>query len=191
LLEKVHIDKYNSKTKFFSEHIYLFKYEDFIRKLIIQYKFNDKSYINDFFFNRLIKNKKICEIIKCYDIIIPVPIHNKRRRQRGYNQTELIAIKISNTINQIEYENILVKEKNIISQSKLNKEQRIKNVKDVYKINNKIKAEKLQTLKQKNILILDDVFTTGATASECAKALQCLMPNKIGILTLAKDYVNK
>lgn len=203
-IEQVHIDKYNSKNKYYNEHIYLFKYEDYIRKKIISYKFDDKPYYYKTFVKILLKNKKICEILKSYDIIIPIPIHNKRRKERGYNQTELIAkeivkeleeryvqkqeiqknYNISNNAENLIYLDILLKSKNSKPQSTLNKKQRLENSKNVYGIR---KIEQIRLIANKNILIFDDIYTTGSTANECAKIIRQLQPKKIGILTIAKD----
>ena len=178
-LEKVHIDRY--KNKFFNEHIYIFKYEKYIREKILNYKFNDKPYYYKTFTKIFTTNKKMCDILKSYDIIIPVPIHNKRRKQRGYNQTELIAKELAKEILNLDYMNILTKNENAKPQSLLNKEQRIENAKNVYGVIKNIDIE------NKKILIFDDIYTTGATANECAKLLRNQNPKKIGILTIAKD----
>ena len=164
----------------------MFKYKD-IRDKILAYKFDDKPYYYKTFVNILLNNKKICEILKSYDIIIPVPIHNKRRKERGYNQTELISKEISKNIYGLEYINILTKSVNTAPQSTLNKEQRSINYKNVYKLK-KLDYQKIQ---QKSVLIFDDIYTTGATANECAKAIKTLQPYKIGILTIAKDQKTK
>ena len=65
------------ENKYFNELMYIFKYEGQIRKLILDYKFNEKTYIYLTFVNFLLKNKKIFENIKKYDTIIPVPISKK------------------------------------------------------------------------------------------------------------------
>ena len=108
--------------KHFEELMYIFKYEGQIRELILDYKFNEKSYMYKTFVNFLLKNKKIFENIKKYDKIIPVPISKKRYKERGYNQSLLIAKEISmqisyETNNNIKLElvnNCLIKTKNII-----------------------------------------------------------------------------
>lgn len=175
--------KYNNKS--FKEHIYLFKYEGTIRKLIIDYKFNDKAYLSNFFTKIIIKNEKICRKIKSYDIIIPVPIHKKRKNERGYNQSELIAKKIVENINQLQLvTDSLIKQKNTVAQSTLTKQQRKQNVKQVYKIANK------QKIQNKKIILLDDIYTTGATAEECSKILKQNGAKEILVLTIAKDEIN-
>ena len=102
------------------------------------YKFNDKSYLYELFSKIITKNEKICGILEKYDIIIPVPIHKKRKQKRGYNQSEIITRQISKKIPSLVHENTAIQKiKHNIEQSSLSKEQRKQNVKDVYKIVNK------------------------------------------------------
>ena len=177
------------KEKYFEELIYIFKYEGQIRELILDYKFNEKSYMYKTFVNFLLKNKKIFENIKKYDKIIPVPISKKRYKERGYNQSLLIAKEISmqmsyktNKRNNLELvNNCLIKTKNIIEQSKLNKEDRQHNIQGVYTLKNG------SILTNKSILLVDDIYTTGSTVNECSRILQQANPKKIGVLVLAKD----
>lgn len=169
------------ENKYFDELIYIFKYEGQIRKLILDYKFNEKSYLYKMFVNFLLKNKKIFENIKNYDTIIPVPISKKRLKTRGYNQSLLIAKEISNKTNLELVNNCLIKTKNIIEQSKLNKEDRMQNIQGVYELKNE------QLIENKKILLIDDIYTTGSTVNECSKILRQGNPSKIGILVLAKD----
>lgn len=169
------------EDKYFNELMYIFKYEGQIRKLILDYKFNEKSYIYLTFVNFLLKNKKIFENIKNYDTIIPVPISKKRLKTRGYNQSLLIARKIAEQTNLELVNNCLIKTKNIIEQSKLNKEDRMKNIQGVYELRNK------HLIENKKILLIDDIYTTGSTVNECSKILMQGNSKKIGILVLAKD----
>ena len=172
----------NKAGYYFEKHMYLFKYKNEIRNLILDYKFRDKSYLYELFAKIITKNEKICGILEKYDIIIPVPIHKKRKKQRGYNQSELVARQISKNIANLQLENkAFIKIKNNKPQSKLNKKQRKQNVKNVYKLENKGKIE------NKNIVLFDDIYTTGNTANEIAKILKQNGANKILVLTIAKD----
>ena len=153
---------------------------------MLDYKFNSKSYLYATIVNFLLKNEKFFEILKTYDTIIPVPISKKRYKARGYNQSELIAKELVRKLLasgiQIKYNNkCLFKIKDIIEQSKLNKEERQKNIQGVYKLYNK------QLLYNKKILLIDDIYTTGSTVNECCKVLIEAQLKKIGILTIAKD----
>ena len=158
---------------------YMFRYNGIIRQLLIKYKFEDKSYLADTFVKIMLKNKKLVGFLKNYDIIISVPLHYKRKLERGYNQVELIAKKLGN----IKIENdCLIKNKNIKPQSQKNLKDRMKDVKGVYELKN---IEKIQG---KRVLLFDDIYTTGSTVNECIKTIS-KVTSKIGVLIIAKDYI--
>lgn len=129
----------------------------------------------------MLKNKKIIWKYKKIDKIIPVPISKKRYKERGYNQSLLIANEISKQTNLELVNNCLIKTKNIIEQSKLNKEDRQQNIQGVYSIQNE------EIITNKKVLLIDDIYTTGSTVNECSKILQQARPERIGVLVLAKD----
>ncbi len=177
-------DDYSENSeKNFIEHHYFFKYKDLIRNQLLSYKFQEKPYIYKTISSFLENKQKNFENLKKYDIIIIVPISRKRQKQRGYNQSGLIAKEIAKIISLKIEKNILYKIKNTAPQSSLNKQQREENVKQVYK------AKNIEKIKNKKILIFDDIYTTGNTVNECAKTLieAGIDRNNIGILTIAKD----
>lgn len=102
-----------------------------------------------------------------FDGIIPVPIHKVRKRERGFNQSEIISNAIGKVLNLATYPNFIIRKKYTISQTNLNFEQRIKNVQDVFQLNldNKL-------LKGKSFLLVDDVITTGSTLYNCGSLLK-------------------
>jgi ComF family protein len=169
-------------TKNFDTHMYIFDYQDIIRQRILQYKFKEQTYIYRSFVKIILNDKKVCGFLKKYDIIIPVPISKQRKRSRGYNQSEIIAKEISKQIEELEYRNdILFKIKNTLPQSLLDKEKRGQNIKGAYLVKN------AELIKNKKILLLDDIFTTGNTVNECSRVLKLDGAKQIGVLTLAKD----
>ena len=175
------IEDYKNTSSYFNEHIYLFQYTGEIRDTILKYKFNEKSYIYRTFLEFIKNNKKICAQIKKYDIIIPVPISKKRLNTRGYNQSALIAKELAKELS-IEYsEKILIKIKDNNPQSEMKQDTRKSNVRGVYKTINE------EIIYNKKVLIIDDIFTTGSTADECAKVLKENNAESIGVFTLAKD----
>lgn len=179
-ISKIKIDRYTNK--YFKKHLYIFKYEGIIKERLIKYKFNERNYIYKAFVKFMLKNKKICDFLKNYDIIIPVPIHTKRRMERGYNQSALIAKAISKKIPQIDYlEDVLIKKINNKPQSTKNKSERKNSVIGAYYMKNKEK------INNKKILLLDDIYTTGNTVNECCKILQSANPKCIDVITIAKD----
>ena len=121
-------------------------------------------------------NKEYADIK--FDVVTCVPMHPKKERIRGYNQSKLLAKDVSKLIS-VKYEDLLLKKKNNIEQHKcLTAAERRENVKNVYKAidNDKIKG--------KTILIIDDVLTTGYTLGECCKVLSENTNAKIYCATL-------
>ena len=161
--------------------MYLYKYEGIIRDKLIDYKFDEKSYLYNCFTKLILNDENACRKIISYDIILSVPISKKRYKKRGYNQSDLIVRKIAKKLN-ISYEkNCLLKIKDVIEQSKLDKEERKMNIKNVYICKHKEKLE------GKKVLLVDDIYTTGSTVNECSKVLKEANVKKIGVLTIAKD----
>jgi len=177
-------DKYeNDLDKNFIEHNYFFKYGNIIRSQILALKFQEKPYVYKTIAYFLKNMKKSFENLKKYDIIITVPISRQRKKERGYNQSELVAREIAKIINIPMVKNILYKIKNTVPQSSLNKKQREENAKGVYEVTN------ITKICNKKILILDDIYTTGNTVNECANVLiqKGIKRTNIGVLTIAKD----
>ena len=170
-------------SKNFIEHNYFFKYENVIRNQILGLKFQEKPYIYLTIAYFLEKMQKSFENLKKYDIMIIVPISSQRKRDRGYNQSELIAKEISKIIKLPIANKILYKTKNTVPQSSLNKKQREENAKGVYK------ADNITRIGNKKILLVDDIYTTGNTVNECANILiqKGIKRTDIGVLTIAKD----
>lgn len=175
------IEDYNGTLCYFDKHIYLCYYRGEFRKILLDYKFNEKSYIYEGFINILKNNKKVFVQLKKYDIIIPVPISKKRFKKRGYNQSALFARKVANTLDMIYKEKVLIKIKENKVQSTIGQEERKNNVLGVYSVINS------KQIYNKKILLVDDIFTTGSTANECAKVLINNNAKKVGVLTIAKD----
>ena len=180
-LKEYEINLLQNNKKYYSQGMHIFRYDGEIRRKIIDYKFNNKPYLYKTFAKIILKNKKVCGFFKNYDIIIPVPIHKKRKLKRGYNQTELIAREIAKNTNLKLEKKVLIKQKNNVSQSSLSKTKRQQNVKDAFTIKN------VEKIVNKNVLIFDDIFTTGSTVIECSKLLKKIGVRKIGVLTIAKD----
>lgn len=162
--------------------IYLGKYKEEIRKRLLELKFYNKAYINEYFLEFLIKDKNICDFLNKFDIIIPVPMHKDKKLRRGYNQTEIFAKNLSKKLNVGYEDDVLIKFKENKTQSLLLPNERTKNVKDVFRIKNSFK------LKNKNIILVDDIFTTGATVNVCSSLLKKSGASEIIILVIAKSH---
>lgn len=115
-----------------------------------------------------------------YDIIVPVPLHPIKEFQRSFNQSWLIAYYLARLQKKTALYSCLVKIKNNRSQTDLNNVERKQNVRDVYRV------KRSSLIKDKNILVIDDVYTTGATAEEVYKTLKNSGAKTVFVLTVAK-----
>lgn len=115
-----------------------------------------------------------------FDLIIPVPLHKNDLKKRGFNQSMSLSKIIEDYFSIPIGESILIKKKETPFQVSLLKKEREKNILNAFSV------EKPEEIIGKNILILDDVFTTGATVEECAKELIKFRSKNIYVLTLAR-----
>ncbi len=114
------------------------------------------------------------------DVLVPVPLHPKKLHQRGFNQSELLAKGISKTTEINLSINNLIRTRHTETQTKKSKTERKKNIARAFNVLNKNEFE------NKQVLILDDVITTGSTLTECIKVLSPIKGIKIKALLLAK-----
>ena len=131
------------------------------------------------------------------DFILPIPLHPKRLRWRGFNQTELLAdILTTNLLPGIKIpviSDLIIRQKHTTPQKKIKKyKDRHKNLDDVFAMNSKFNWTENnlpnKTLASKNILIVDDVTTTGATIFKFAEELKKLNPKSISAIVLGRQH---
>ena len=120
--------------------------------------------------------KKICQEA----ILVPIPLHPTKLRERGFNQSHAFAQVLQETLNaNIQIENALIRIRFTRSQTTLSRELRKKNIRKAFALSPNIKLD----FKKKYILV-DDVFTTGSTANACAKVLKKAGIRSIELITL-------
>lgn len=115
-----------------------------------------------------------------YSLLVPVPLHIKKLRERGFNQSLLLAKKIGEKYKLPVNFSLLKRCKFTLTQTGLNKAEREKNIKGAFEIADKKKVA------GKDIILIDDVYTTGATINECARVLLKAGAQKVAVLTLAR-----
>ncbi len=173
------IDK--TENKYFEYQIKILKYEDIIRKRIIEFKFQEKSYLYKTFSKIILNDKKVYSFLKNYDIIICVPMYIKKKLLRGYNQCELIANELASKLQIQKQFNNLIKIKDTKKQSTLKREERLLNVKEAFKLKDNTK------IASKKVILFDDIYTTGSTVNECSKILKQGGASEVLVITLAID----
>lgn len=155
----------------------MYEYKGIVKSKICKFKFNEQKYIAKTFGNLIAKRVK--ELNLEFDIIIPVPISINRYMERGYNQSYELAKILGKILKKAVCKDILIKIKNNKRQSMLHINERKKNVLGVYKT---LKTDKI---KEKVVLLVDDIYTTGATINECANVLKKSGANKVLVITIA------
>ncbi len=155
-------------------------YEDPLKELIHLFKYNQKTQLRRLFADAMISFIKGYDLdIGQFDAIVPIPLSSTRLRERGYNQAHLLAKELAQAFSIPVEENHLRRARHTGPQSFLDEKQRWTNIKGAFTI------RKLKNLQHKNILLIDDLLTTGATASEAARVLKDAGAGTVGVLTLA------
>lgn len=117
------------------------------------------------------------------NLLVPVPLHKKRLRWRGFNQAELLAQAISQEIKIPLINNLLVRTKYSLPQVQIrSSSERKANIKQAFQLS----QNQAPDIKNKTIILIDDICTTGATLEECALTLQPLKPKEIWGLVVAR-----
>lgn len=119
------------------------------------------------------------DFVKSIDLVIPVPLHPRKEKKRGYNQSDWLASGFADTLKITYSKNVLKRAHYTSTQTKKTREQRWDNVKDAFKVAGEV------SVKNKHVLIIDDVLTTGATLESCASKLLGHEGTKVSIVTLA------
>jgi ComF family protein len=114
------------------------------------------------------------------DAIVPVPLHPVREKKRGFNQSRVLAKRLSHLKNIDLMDKRLVKVKNIPPQTSLEANERARNVRGAFKV------KRPETIKGKVILLVDDVYTTGSTLRECSLALRKAGAKEVRAVTIAQ-----
>jgi ComF family protein len=114
------------------------------------------------------------------DTLVPVPLHPKRIRQRGYNQSALLAREVGQILDLTVIEGSLIRSRNTASQVVLSAQERRSNVRQAFEC-------KDQRLRGKQIILIDDICTTGSTLNACAVTLREIGAVSIWGLTLARE----
>ncbi len=155
-------------------------YRGKMREAIRRFKFSNMPELSRALVNVLFANDTVREAIRKLDLVIPVPLHKDRLKQRGYNQALLLAREVSKKTGIRVEDHNLRRIRSTLPQVGLGRKERTRNVKGAFRL------WKPDTIKEKNLLLLDDVFTTGNTLNECALELKKKGAAKVVAVTIAR-----
>lgn len=150
-----------------------------VRQLIHHLKYKNQKHISGYLGKWLGIELKDSGYYNDIDVVIPVPLHKKRMRQRGYNQVEGFAKELALSLNAEYNDSTLFRNKNTSTQTVKNRLTRSKNVETIFEVTD------VNTLKRKHILLVDDVITTGATIKSCVTELNKINNVKLSLAVMA------
>lgn len=170
------------KKRYFTKAIAVAVYEGTLSEAIHIFKYQKKQamakhlnvMITDLLLQRLFDS----------DIIIPVPLHKKRLNERGFNQSLLIAHYLSKRLCIPLSMDGLQRVRWTRPQIELSRHERLKNVRGAFAVLAGLKPAHI--IKDKRVILVDDVYTTGATVNECAKVLKKAGASEVVVFTLAR-----
>jgi competence protein ComFC len=173
------------KNFYFDRAISCIEYDDVSKRLVLDLKYSRKTYIAKYAAQIMSEKLELEELE--FDYINSVPLHKKRYDKRGFNQSEKIASRLSEIIN-VPLVDCVKRTKNTEMLYKLEKGNREKELRGAFEL-----GEDIELVQGKRILIVDDVFTTGATVNEISKLLKLNGVDEIYVMTLltksSKKYV--
>ena len=160
-----------------------FLYSGVISDTVRQFKFSGQKKYGDFLTAAALECFENKNLFSGCDLIVPVPLHPNRLRERGYNQSDIIAKRMGKTLGIAVDTVSLIRIRDTLHQSSLKGLQRIENVKNAFFANE-------GGVLGKNVILVDDIYTMGETANECARALKNAGAKKVVVFTLCKT-INK
>ena len=175
---------------YYDRTIGLGRYDSVLKELIHLYKYNKKKELEKILAVLLMKKIKADSKTLQADLIVSVPLHWLRKRIRGFNQSEELGRYISKEL-KIPMANYLKRRKNTKPQIGLTGEDRRKNVRNAFRVSWLARRlgysynYKFHSIKDKSIVLVDDVVTTGATVNECSKVLKRAGAKEVKVLCLA------
>ncbi len=170
-----------AKDRFAFDHAWaVFLYNDTAQKLLHAFKYGSKTSLHKTFVPLMIDFVDRHQIpIRQFDMVSPIPLHPARLRERGYNQSGLLSRGVSRHWELLHTEDLLIRRKKTFTQTELGAKQRWTNLEGAFKINDSADIE------GKSVLIVDDLFTTGATTHAAADTLKTAGAGQVGIFTLS------
>ena len=161
---------------YFDKAISAGPYEGVLAEAIKLFKYKKKIHIG----RELVEHSPLCKRGDRGDFIIPVPLHSKRLQEREFNQSAIIASELGKRLEIPVLLDVLIRSRHTRPQVELDMKERSENVVGAFTVRNG------EVITDKNIILVDDVYTTGSTINECARVLKKSNAGKVYVRTIAR-----
>ncbi|MBR5739995.1 MAG: ComF family protein [Firmicutes bacterium] len=182
----------SGRTKYLDSALSCMVYGLHSKRLVFDLKYNKKTFmsrpISMIMADRLLTDESLSDMLQSIDHVVPVPLHDKKRKERGFNQAALIAKDLTRRLNSAMpghkidiIPDCLLRSRSTAAQRSVTGEQRFANLEGAFSFNEKHS----ETVKGSSVLLVDDIFTTGATADHCARLLKENGASEVHFISLA------
>ncbi len=163
----------------------VWEYDKYMKESVARFKYSGRREYGDYFVSEVLyhygSQLKQLEL----DAILPIPLHKEKQRFRGFNQAEVLAQGIADGLGVLMRSDLIVRKKNTKPQKGLDDRERYDNLRHAFEVNEDSDAKKLR-----RVLLVDDIYTTGATIDQCAARLKEAGVDKIYFvcLCIGRDF---
>lgn len=151
----------------FCKNFSVYEYYGVLQSIIYKFKYGNNPNLGKGLAKLMVENLGL-EFFKDFDFLVPVPLHKRKLRKRGFNQAGVLCKEISKLTGVKSLDKLLIRKKNTKSLSRLSPRERVNNLKGAFHINQKYKNNNIES---RSFLIIDDIYTTGSTMNFCSKIL--------------------
>ena len=151
-----------------------------LRVLIHRFKYGGEVWIGDLLSDFLMQGLRDSRLKGCsFDAVVPVPLHPLRRREREFNQAEVLSRELARKSN-LAFSDPLERLRYTVTQTHFDRRRRMQNLRDAFGLRRRAPVQ------EKDVLLVDDVLTTGSTLDECARVLLEAGARSVRALTVAR-----
>lgn len=167
--QKEYCNDCERKDYHFKRGYSLWVYDSVMKKSVSDFKYRHKKEYAKYYIEQLLQNYGNSITKLAPDVLVPVPIHKSKYRERGYNQAEILAYGIAKELNIPVLPHLLIRNKKTLPQKQLSDKERLRNLQQAFILNEKAVSDYPDSLNR--VLLVDDIYTTGSTIEACTNVL--------------------
>jgi ComF family protein len=186
--EKEYCNDCERKTHHFHQGYAVWVYDKAMQHSLAEFKYHSKKEYAKFYIQEMLHYYRDTIKKLSPDVIVPIPIHKSKYRERGYNQADILAQGLGKELKLPVLSNLLIRNKKTLPQKQLSDKERLRNLQEAFEFNQK---EAIGFSKEiTKVLLVDDIYTTGSTIEACANVLQSFGIKDICFITvcIGKGY---